>query len=180
MIMWFVIYTIIMIVATLIGFIFFIFIFLLCNTVLVLPYIDMNPPQVYMSSQPWIPLPPSSPYHLSGSSQCTSPKHPVSCIKPRLAMKIHPIHPSFLTLILPSATAKSLQSCPTLQPHRRQPTRLLCSSNSPGKNTGLGCHFLLQCMKVKSESEVAQLCPTLSDQAPLSMGFSRQEYSHQP
>ena len=61
-------------------------IFLLYNTVLVLPYIDMNPPQVYMSSQPWTPLPPLSPYHLSGSSQCTSPKHPVSCIEPRLAI----------------------------------------------------------------------------------------------
>ena len=48
-------------------------------------------------------------------------------------------------------------------PHRRQPTRLLCPWDSPGKNTGVGCHFLLQCMKVKSESEVALLCPTLSD-----------------
>ena len=38
-----------------------------------------------------------------------------------------------------------------------------CPWDSPGKNTGLGCHFLLQCMKVKSEREVAQLCPTLSD-----------------
>ena len=45
-------------------------------------------------------------------------------------------------------------------PHRQQPTRLPCPWDSPGKNTGLGCHFLLQCMKVKSESEVAQLCPT--------------------
>ena len=53
---------------------------------MVLPYIDMNPPQVYMSSQPWSPLPPPSAYHLSGSSQCTSPKHPVSCIEPRLAI----------------------------------------------------------------------------------------------
>ena len=58
---------------------------LLYNTVLVLPYINMNPPRVYMSSQSWTPLPPPSLYHLSGSSQCTSPKHPVSCIKPRLA-----------------------------------------------------------------------------------------------
>ena len=41
-------------------------------------------------------------------------------------------------------------------PHRRQPTRLPCPWDSPGKNTGVGCHFLLQCMKVKSESEVAQ------------------------
>ena len=47
--------------------------------------------------------------------------------------------------------------------HRRQPTSLLCPWDSPGKNTGVGSHFLLQCMKVKSESEVAQLCWTLSD-----------------
>ena len=59
--------------------------------------------------------------------------------------------------------AKSLQSCPTLWPHRRQPTRLSCPWDSPGKNTGVGCHFLLQCMKAKSESEVAQSCATLSD-----------------
>ena len=51
----------------------------------------------------------------------------------------------------------------SVQPHRWQPTRLPDPWDSPGKNTGVGCHFLLQCMKVKSESEVAQLCPTLSD-----------------
>ena len=50
-----------------------------------------------------------------------------------------------------------------VQPQRWQPTRLPCPWDSPGKNTGVGCHFLLQCMKVKSESEVAQLCPTLSE-----------------
>ena len=48
-------------------------------------------------------------------------------------------------------------------PHRRQPTRLAHPWDSPGKNTGVGCHFLLQCMKVKSESEVTQSCPTPSD-----------------
>ena len=48
-------------------------------------------------------------------------------------------------------------------PHRQQPTRFPCPWDSPGENTGVGCHFLLQCMKVKSESEVTQLCPTLSD-----------------
>ena len=55
--------------------------------------------------------------------------------------------------------------CPfgSVVPHRQQPTRLLCPWDSPGKNTGVGCHFPLQCMKVKSESEVAQSCPTLSD-----------------
>ena len=50
-----------------------------------------------------------------------------------------------------------------MRPHRQQPTRLLRPWDSPGKNTGVGCHFLLQCMKVKSESEVAQSCPTLGD-----------------
>ena len=48
-------------------------------------------------------------------------------------------------------------------PHRQQPTRLLRPWYSPGKNTGVGCHFLLQCLKMKSESEVAQSCLTLSD-----------------
>ena len=51
----------------------------------------------------------------------------------------------------------------SVRPHRRQPTRLPRPWDSPGKNTGGGCHFLLQCMKVKSESEVVQSCPTLSD-----------------
>ena len=68
-------------------------------------------------------------------------------------------------------------------PHRWQPTRLLLPWDSPGKNTGVGCQVLLQCMKVKSESEVAQSCLTLpatpwaaAYQAPPSMWFSRQEY----
>ena len=62
-----------------------------------------------------------------------------------------------------AADAKSLQSCPTLfdpidgSPPGSHPW------DSPGKNTGAGCHFLLQCRKVKSESEVAQSCPTFSD-----------------
>ena len=51
----------------------------------------------------------------------------------------------------------------SVRPHRRQPNRLPCPWDSPGKNTGVGCHFPLQCMKVKSESEVAQSCPTLRD-----------------
>ena len=78
-------------------------------------------------------------------------------------------------------------------PHRRQPTRLPCPWDSPGKNTGVGCHFFLQCMKVKSESDsnawkwkvkVKSLSRvwllaapwTAAYQAPPSMGFSRQEY----
>ena len=51
----------------------------------------------------------------------------------------------------------------SVRPHRQQPTRVLRPWDSPGKNTGVGCHFLLQCMKVKSEREVAQSCLTLSD-----------------
>ena len=57
----------------------------------------------------------------------------------------------------------------SVRPHRWQPTRLPCPWDSPGKNTGVGCHFLLQCMKMKSESEVAQSCPTLSD--PMDCSF---------
>ena len=65
---------------------------------------------------------------------------------------------------------------------KTQPTKLCCPWDSPGKNTGVGCHFLLQCMKEKSESEVAQACPTVSDPMDCSLpgssvhGFSRQEY----
>ena len=51
----------------------------------------------------------------------------------------------------------------SVQPHRWQPTRLPRPWDSPGKSTGVGCHCLLQCMKVKSESEVTQSCPTLRD-----------------
>ena len=58
-------------------------------------------------------------------------------------------------------------------PQRRQPTRLPRPWDSPGKNTGVGCHFLLQCMKVKSESEVALSCPTLRDPMDCSLpGYS--------
>ena len=65
----------------------FYFIFKLYNIVLVLPNIEMNPPQVYLCSPSWTLLPPPSPYPPSGSSQCTSPKHPVSCIEPGLATR---------------------------------------------------------------------------------------------
>ena len=75
-------------------------------------------------------------------------------------------------------------SCPTLQPHGLWTARLLCSWNFPGKNTGMGCHFLLQCMKVETE-KWKWSCSVVSDsvipwtvarQAPLFMEFSRQEY----
>ena len=61
----------------------------------------------------------------------------------------------------------------SVRPHRLQPTRLPRPWDSPDKNTGVDCHFLLQCMKVKSEREVAQLCLTLSDpmEDPVVHGF---------
>ena len=70
----------------------------------------------------------------------------------------------------------------SVRPQRRQPTRLPHPWDSPGKNTGAGCHFLLQCTKVKSESEVAQSCPTPSDPMDCSLpgssihGIFQQEY----
>ena len=84
----------------------FYFTFKLYNIVLVLPNIEMNLPQVYMWSLSWTLLPPPSPYHPSGSSQCSSPKHPVSWIEPGLATHfIHDIiHVSmpFSQIFLPS------------------------------------------------------------------------------
>ena len=82
------------------------FFFLLYNIVLVLPYFNMNLPWVYTCSPSWTPLLPPSPNHPSGSSQCTSPKHPVSCIEPGLAICftydiIHVSMP-FSQIILPS------------------------------------------------------------------------------
>ena len=68
----------------------------------------------------------------------------------------------------------------SVRPQRRQPTRLPCPWDSPGRNIGVGCHFLLQCMKVKvkSLSHVRLLATlwTAAYQAPPSMGFSRPEY----
>ena len=67
-----------------------------------------------------------------------------------------------LDLLLLLLLSRSVVS-DSVRPHRQQPTRLPRPWNSPGKNTGVGCHFLLQCVKMKSESEIAQSCPTLSD-----------------
>ena len=76
---------------------------------------------------------------------------------------------NFFRFQICAAAAKSLQSYPTLQPHRWQPTRLPRPWESAGKNTEVGCHFLLQCMKVKCENEDAQSCPTLSDSMDCSL-----------
>ena len=99
----------------------------------------------------------------------------------RLSMKKRKCGLSIFSFIAAAAAAKSLQLCPTdsVRPHRRQPTRLPHPWDSPGKNTWVGCHFFLQCMKVKvkSLSHVWLLATPWSAayQAPPSMGFSRQE-----
>ena len=68
-----------------------------------------------------------------------------------------------------AATAVASVVTDSVRPHRRQPTRLPSPWDSPGKNAGVGCHFLLQCVKVKSECEVSQSCPTLSDPTDCSL-----------
>ena len=74
------------------------------------------------------------------------------------------LHGSHLKAAAAAAAAKSLQSCLTLcDPIDGSPPGSPIPGDSPGKNTGVGCHFLLQCMTVKSQSEVAQSCLTLSD-----------------
>ena len=61
----------------------------------------------------------------------------------------------------------------SVRPHRQKPTRLPHPWDSPGKNAGVGCHFLFQCVKMKSEGEVAQSCPTPSNPMDCSVpGFS--------
>ena len=91
-------------------------------------------------------------------------------------------HQVTLKILDAAAAAKSFQSCPALcDPIDCSPPGSFISWILPGKNTGVGCHFLLQCMKVKSESEVIQSCQTLSDPMHFSllgssMGFSRQEH----
>ena len=82
--------------------------YLLYNIVLVLPYINMNPPQVYTCSTSWTPLPLPSLYHPSGSSQCTSPKNSVSCIEPGLAIRFNAILPNHPTLSLSHRVQKTV------------------------------------------------------------------------
>ena len=96
------------------AFIFIYLFFLLNNIVLVLLYINMNPPRVYTCSPSWTPLPPPYPYHPSGSSQCTSPEHPLSCIESVLAIHFtyDIIHVSMpFSQIIPSPLPQSPQDC---------------------------------------------------------------------
>ena len=92
----------------------------------------MNPPQVYMCSPSRTLLPPPSPYHPSGPSQCTSPKHLASCIEPGLVSSFNHLQVKYM--LSHSAMSNSL----------KPPDRLLRLWNFLGKDIGVGCHFLLQ------------------------------------
>ena len=80
-----------------------------------------------------------------------------------LVVQLSMIYPALLLLLLLLNNFIDDTVSDSVRPHRRQATRLPHPWDSPGKSTGVGCHFLLQCMKVKSENEVAQSCLTLSD-----------------
>ena len=108
-------------------------------------------------------------------------KYPRFSVIARLTVKL--AHLSIMGYIICSNSFSVKSTCccrqvasvmsDSVRPHRRQSTRLRRPWDSPGKNTGVGCHFLLQCMKVKMESEVAQSCPTLHDPMDCSLpGFS--------
>ena len=107
---WFLCFMFLFVVVVVVVLNFYFYFILLYNTVLVLPYIDMNPPRVYMQSQTWTPFPPPSPQHPSGSSPCTSTKHAVSCIGHRLVVRfLHDsIHVSMpFSQIIPTSPSPS-------------------------------------------------------------------------
>ena len=105
------------------------YLFLLYNIVLVLPYISMHPPRVYTCSSSWTPLRPPSPYYPSGSSQCTSPKLPVSCIVPGFV--IHFLY-DIIHVLMPFS-----QIIPASLSHRVQKTVLYICVSFAVSHTGL-------------------------------------------
>ena len=88
--------------------------------------------------------------------------HLIRCDRETKTIVLHYYGTKATSTSLPATAVTSLVS-DSVQPHRQQPIRLPRPWDPPGKNTAVGCHFLLQCMKVKSKSEVAQSCPTLSN-----------------
>ena len=126
---------------------------------MVLPYINMNPPQVYTCSPSWTLLPPPFPYHPSGSSLCTSPKHPVSCIEPGLAIRFtyDNIHVSMLfSQIIPPSPS------PTESKSLFYTSVSLLLSHIQGYHYHLS-KFHIYAFSSVQFSSVAQSCQTLCD-----------------
>ena len=114
----------------------------------------LRPHELQHSRLPCSSLSPGVCSNSCSLSDAIQPSHPLSLLSP-LGLNLNRAA---------AAAAASHQSCLTLcHPIDGSPPRLHHPWDSPGKNTGVGCHFLLQCMKVKSESEVTQSCPTLSN-----------------
>ena len=120
-----------------------------------------------------IPLPDSSHPSYSLFSHCTFINAPSSAQNAFYQLRRNSLR--LALRVLETSRRAALECCSrccckvtsvmsdSVRPHRQQPTRLPCPWDSPGKNTGVGCHFLFQCMKVKNENEVTQSCPILSD-----------------
>ena len=138
-----------------------------CVCIYIYIYININlAPVLQFALLCFLPL---QPHHTCGSfiNILPTPRLSICFFYVRLCgkrdrMKPQIISNDFLLVMCCRRQVASVVS-DSVQPHRWQPTRLPRPWDSPGKNTGVGCHFLLQCMKVKSESEVAQSCLTLSD-----------------
>ena len=142
---------------------------------LLLPFINMNPPQVYTCFPSWTPFPSPSSYHPSGSSQCTSPKHPVSCIEPGIA--IHFIH-DVIHVSMPFSQIIPPSPSPTESKRLFYTSVFLCCLTYRVIITiFLNSIYMCWVKWVKSLSRVRLFATpqTVAYQAPLSMGFSRQE-----
>ena len=146
---------------------------------MVLPYINMNLPRVYTCSPSWTPLPPPSPYHPSGLSQCNCPKHPISCIEPGLVICflydiIHVSMPFFQIIPPSSSPTESKRLLYTsvslllshIQDYRRrqwQPTPVFLPGESQGQRSLVGCHLWGRTRLKRLSSSIQDYCYHLSE-----------------